>query len=816
MSTITRVEDWFAGRGWTPLAFQREAWSAYQQGRSGLLISATGTGKTLAALLGPVLVHGDRADISHPLLWITPMRALAADLERNVRRTLQELGLAWTVETRTGDTENRVRARQAKQWPTVLITTPESLCLQFSRPEHPERLATLQGVVVDEWHELVGNKRGVLTQLALARLRALRPDARVWGVSATVRDPERAALALLGSDADPVVVRGPERRDLELVTIRPASMERFPWAGHLGLRLLDAVIAEMELAATSLLFTNTRAQSEQWYQALLTARPDWAGSIALHHGSLDREARRWVEQALDTGAVRCVVCTSSLDLGVDFAPVDTVFQVGSPKGVARLIQRAGRSGHQPGRTPRIVCVPTHAFELIEFSAARSAIAAGDLEPCEPPVAPLDILVQHLVTLAAGGGFFAEDAWREVRTAWSYRSLTEADWKWALAFITSGGAALGAYEQFRKVDVVDGCYRVTKRRVAQWHRMHIGAIAADASVRVAYVRGGGIGAVEEAFAARLKKGDRFTLGGHILEAVRLVDATLFVRAAPNRAKEPLVPRWMGGRIPLSGALASRVRGRLEEAARGGWVDEEMAAVRDVLEQQQALSQLPRPGEVLAETTASRDGVHVFVYPFAGRAVHEGLAALLAWRISRTRPITFAIAANDYGFELLAAEDPAWTVEALAAAWHEDDLERDIAACLHDGEMIRRRFREIARIAGLIFEGYPGARKSFKSVQISSGLLFDVFSRYEPGHPLLGQAAREMREDIFEWRRLVDALAMLRASRLRLVATPVFSPLAFPLVVDRMRHRISSESLEDRVRRLLARMMRRQPDREGVAV
>ena len=421
------MEAWFAARGMAPFAFQMEVWNAFLAGESGLIHAATGTGKTYAALFGPVLAalaadpplaplpsppssagtRRPRRDRAEPLtlLWVTPLRALAADLEGALALPVRELGLPWSVERRTGDISAALRARQGNRLPTVLLTTPESLSVLLSRPEARELFASLRMAVVDEWHELLGTKRGTQTELALARLRRFCPELRTWGLSATLGNLGVALAALLGDRAGAGrVVRGAETKPVIVDSLLPATIERFPWAGHLAPRLLGPVAAAIDESgegATCLVFTNTRSQCELWYQALLDERPDWAGRLALHHGSLDRKVREWVERALAAGELRAVVCTSSLDLGVDFTPVDRVLQVGSPKGIARLLQRAGRSGHRPGAVARVTCVPTHAFELVEVAAARAALAAGRIEAREPPAKPLDVLAQHLVTVRVG-------------------------------------------------------------------------------------------------------------------------------------------------------------------------------------------------------------------------------------------------------------------------------------------------------------------------------------------------------------------------------------------------------------------------------
>lgn len=806
------VLGWFAGRGWTPFGFQREVWQAYLAGESGLIHAATGTGKTFAAWMG-VLAEAlsERIESQEPgprrrtktgpplrALWLTPLRALAADTEQALRAPLVDLGLPWTLETRTGDTSARLRDRQRRRLPTALITTPESLSLLLSRENAPELFTDLRLVVVDEWHELMGSKRGVQTELALARLRSWRPGLRTWGLSATLGNLDTALRALVGRDGTGRLVQGEVPKALSVESIVPETMERFPWAGHLGLRLLPQVLERIEAGGTSLVLTNTRSQTEAWYQAILDERPEWSGEIALHHGSLDKGVREWVEDSLRAGRLRCVVCTSSLDLGVDFAPVDTVLQVGSPKGAARLLQRTGRSGHRPGAESRVTCVPTNAFELVEVAAARDAIETGHIEARLPIERSLDVLVQHLVTAALGGGFTAEELLAEVRTTWSYRGLSDAEWAWALDFVTRGGPALRAYPEYRRVVEREGRYVVEDRQVAQLHRMSIGTIVSDAALSVQFTGGERIGSVEESFAARLRPGDRFVLGGRVVELVKLREMRVWVRRAGS--KRGLIPRWYGGGLPLSSELTEAVRRRLEEALGGVYRGAEMEAVRPILELQAAMSAIPGSEEVLVERAKTREGHHLFVFPFEGRLVHEGLAALCAFRMGRLQPITFTISVNDYGFELLAPE-PAPIEEALAAGLLSPaGLEDDILHSLNASELSRRHFREIARVAGLVISRFPGGQKTVRQLQASSGLIYDVFSQYDPGNLLLHQAQREVLERQLESSRLRLTLERLNRSRVLLLDVRRPTPFAFPLLVDRLRDTVSSETLADRVRKM----------------
>lgn len=730
------------------------------------------------------------------------MRALAADTARALEAPLVDLDIPWSVGLRTGDTSSSERARQGRRLPTALITTPESLTLLQTRADAQSTFSTLKMVVVDEWHELIGNKRGVQLQLALARLRQWNPDLIVWGVSATLGNQQHAQEVLVGEGG--VSVQGKITKELRVDTLLPPSIERFPWAGHMGLRMLPQVLAEVDSSASCLVFTNTRAQSEVWYQALLEARPDWAGLIALHHGSLAREVRDWVERALKEGQLKAVVCTSSLDLGVDFLPVERVLQIGSPKGVARLMQRAGRSGHAPGRPSRVTLVPTHSLELVEAAAAHDAVAARMIEPRESPHKPLDVLVQHLVSMALGGGFDPDALLREVRTAWAYQELTDEEWQWALAFVRHGGHSLTAYPDYRRVEPDEnGVWRVPDARLARRHRMGIGTIVSDASINVKYWKkgggGGSLGSVEEGFIARLKPGDGFLFGGRLLELVRVENMTAYVKRATS--KKAAVPRWNGGRMPLSSELADAVVTKFDAAAHGEFKSPEMQAVKPLLEIQRQWSALPQEKTLLAEVMKSREGWHLFLYPFAGRHVHLGLASLLAWRLSRHAPLTFSIAVNDYGFELLSATEVDWQTQLSAELFSEEHLMNDIMASLNAGELALRRFREIARIAGLVFSGYPGAPKSNRQLQASSGLFFEVFKQYDAGNLLLTQAQEEVLRQELDVARLEHTLQRINQRTLDLHLIKRATPMAFPLLVERMRESLSSEKLADRIARMV---------------
>ncbi|GAB6196681.1 ligase-associated DNA damage response DEXH box helicase [Lysobacter xanthus] len=803
------LQSWFAARGWSPAAFQEDVWSRYLRGESGLLHTPTGSGKTLAAFGGPLLqaLAEPAADCTprHALkvLWITPLRALAADTLRALREPVEGLGLDWTLGLRTGDASARDKRLAREGGLDVLVTTPESLALLLSYPDTSPQLGSLRCVVVDEWHELLGTKRGVLLQLGLARLRAQSSALRIWGLSATLGNLDEARDVLLPHAPGATTVSGAAPRAMTLETLVPDEGERFPWAGHLGLTQLSRVAERISRARTSLLFTNTRAYAELWHQALQAVWPEDPSTLALHHGSLDPALRAEVEAGLRDGRLRCVVATSSLDLGVDFPAVDQVFQLGSPKGTARLLQRAGRAKHRPGESGHVVCIPTHLLELVEFAAVREAIGHGEVEARRPPRMSLDVLAQHCVTLAAGGGFDADELLAEVRGTHAFAGLADEAWQSVLDFVVQGGRALEHYPDFhRVVREPDGRYVVEDRRVAMRHRLSIGTIASEGSVAVKLMRGGTLGAVEEGFIARLKPGDRFLFSGRMLQLVRMEAMTALVQRAP--AGEGQVPQWTGIRQPLSRELASRVERLLARPVDAP----EMRAVENLLGLQSRLSSLPGNGRLLVEWTKTREGPQLFVFPFAGRLANEGLAALLALRWAREAPNTFGYAANDYGFVLKPAKDVEVDADHLRTLLAPERLFEDLRESLNVGELARRQFREIARIAGLLPPTLPGRpQKSMRQLQASSGLLYDVLQRHDPHHMLLELAEREVFAGQLEVQRLQVVLDDCAGREIRLVRTAGLTPLSFPLWAEGQRGQHSSEDWRTRVQRAAERLEKR---------
>ncbi|WP_099591088.1 ligase-associated DNA damage response DEXH box helicase, partial [Stenotrophomonas maltophilia] len=738
------------------------------------------------------------------VLWVTPLRALASDTARALQTVVDGLGLGWRVGLRSGDASNRERRQAREGRIDVLVTTPESLALLLSYPDTLPRMRRLRCVVVDEWHELLGNKRGVLLQLNLAVLRQAAPASQLWGLSATLGNLDEARDVLLPGQPDAPIVQGVRPRAVSVRSVLPDPGEHFPWAGHLGLAQLPRVLEALMQARSSLLFTNTRAQAELWHQALAAVWPEEPDTLALHHGSLDPALRQQVEDGLRAGALRCVVATSSLDLGVDFPEVEQVLQLGSPKGVARLRQRAGRARHRPGASGSILCVPSHALELAEYAAVRRALAGNVVEARRPPTLPLDVLAQHAVSRALAGGFDSADLLAQVRRTHAFASLGDDQWQAVLTFIVQGGQALAQYPDFHKVvRDADGWYRMHDRRQALRHRLSIGTISSDGSVRVQFLRGGSLGAVEEQFASRLRRGDRFQFAGRLLELVQLRDMTAFVRLARGRG-EGVVPRWQGGQLPLSMPLGRELEWVLsgaDDSAESRWL-------APLLALQQRLSALPGPAHLLVEDVRRREGQFLFVYPFAGRHVHEALAALLALRCTRRQRNSIGYAVNDHGLVLA----PAQPIDLDAAQWRAlfatDQLLDDLRAAVNLGELARRQFRGIARVAGLLVPSLPGGMpRALRQLQASAGLLYDVLREHDPDHLLLALAEQEVLNDSLDMPGLQQVLARIRMQTLSVQRPASLTPLGFPLWAERLRGQFSNEDWRTRVQRVAQQLERR---------
>ena len=835
------IKNWLDAQDRKPFKFQQEAWESIINHESGLVNAPTGFGKTYSVFLGAVIqfINAHPEDFTAKknnglqLLWVTPLRALAKDIARAMEEVIAELGMQWRIGSRNGDTPVAERQKQKRSMPEVLIITPESMHLFLAQKDYAATFKDLKILAVDEWHELIGSKRGVQVELAVSRIvnvkakgqktndrRPTTDDRKfnqlnnqslnqptnslsVWGISATIGNLDEAKEVLLRPlKKEGLIIKAEVKKKFEIESVIPDEIEKYPWAGHLGIKLADKVIPVLEKNKTTLIFINTRGMSEMWYQTLLTVAPELAGAIALHHGSIERELRTWVEEALHEGILKAVVCTASLDLGVDFRPVETVIQVGSPKGVARFLQRAGRSGHQPDAVSKIYFLPTHSLELIEAAALKEAIAQQFIESRQPLVMCFDVLIQYLCTLAVSDGFYPDEIFAEVKSTFCFSEINEDEWQQLLQFITVGGIALHQYDDFKKVEIMeDGLYKINSRRIAMRHRMHIGTIVSDAMLKVKFMSGGYVGMIEEYFISRLKPGDVFTLAGRNLEFVMIKDMTAQVRK--SNATKSIVPSWNGGRLPLSANLGLMLRRKLNEAADNEnfpTKEIELSALKPLFDLQKKLSAVPKENELLIEHIETKDGFHLFVYPFEGRLVHEAMAALLAFRISRITPITFSFAMNDYGFELLSDQPIPLDDSNVYELFSEENLFEDIQRSVNASEMARRKFRDIAVIGGLIFQGMPGEYVKQRHLQSSAGLLFNVLAEYEPNSLLLRQAYQEVMYQQMDEVRLRNMLQRIQKSRINITFPERLTPFCFPLKVDSMRETMTSEKLEDRVKRL----------------
>jgi len=806
MQGYQKALEWFDKQGWKPQNFQQKAWEAYMDGNSGLVNAPTGSGKTYSLVI-PVLMEAldaektNHATIGIQLIWITPIRALAKEIQLSCERAIAGMGLSWRCEVRTGDTSTASRKSQLQNPPHVLIITPESLHVMLATKGYVSIFQHVKTIVVDEWHELVGSKRGVQTELFISRCLTIQPKLKIWGISATIGNLDEATDVLLYpiDHSRRKVIKADLEKNIILKSVIPDEMERFPWAGHLGLKLAARVVEIIHSSNSCLIFTNTRAQCEIWYQHLLDLDDTLAGQLAMHHGSISRDIREWVEEALYEGKIKGVVCTSSLDLGVDFRPVDTIIQIGSPKGVSRFIQRAGRSGHQPGADSHIWFVPTHALELAEAAGLRLAIQNKALEARIPYVRSFDVLIQYLMTLAVSDGFKPEVIFSEITATHCYAHISNDEWQRILNFLLYGSESLQAYDEYKKVEKDEtGYYHVPDKRIALRHKLSIGTIVSDAMISIKLLKGSRLGSIEEWFVSQLNPGDTFWFAGRALELLRIKDMTAIVRL--SSAKNGKIPAYMGGRMPLSSELSTVLQQKLTDYREGIIQDPEIMALVPIFEMQKARSVLPSKNEFLVEYFTSKEGYHLLMYPFEGRNVHEGMAALMARRLSYTTPISFSIAMNDLGFELLS--DQPLNIDELInpELFSTKDLALDIQSSINSVEMARRKFRDIARISGLIFQGFPGRQKKERHIQASSQLMFEVFREYEPEHLLFMQTYDEVMTFQLEESRMRNTLKKIAESRIILSKPKKATPFSFPIIVDRLREKMSSEKLEDRIKRM----------------
>jgi ATP-dependent helicase Lhr and Lhr-like helicase len=870
------IAKWLSSQHRKPFLFQEQTWQHINNGESGLVNAPTGFGKTYSVFLGTLIQFINNNPTNFitkknnglQLLWITPLRALAKDIERAMNEVIAELGMQWKVASRNGDTSTSDRAKQKRNLPEVLIITPESLHLFLAQKNYAETFKDLKIIAVDEWHELLGSKRGVQVELAISRIVGLKVQGSkfkvqsanatsnssqrlsqnnettsfenkkslkkekeirveqtlnlepstlnsspstlnlgVWGISATIGNLEEAKDVLLSSlKTEGVIIKANVQKKFEIHSIIPDEIEKYPWAGHLGIKMATSILPIIDKNKTTLLFINTRGMSETWYQTILDIAPELAGAVALHHGSIERELRTWVEDALHEGILKVVVCTSSLDLGVDFRPVETVIQVGSPKGVARFLQRAGRSGHQPNAVSKIYFLPTHSLELVEAAALKEAVGEQFIESRVPMLMCFDVLIQYLCTLAISDGFYPDTLFEEIKSTYCFSEINKEEWQQILQFITVGGIALREYDDFKKVEIIDGLYKINDRKIAMRHRMHIGTIVSDAMLRVKFISGGSIGVIEEYFISKLNPGDVFALAGRNLEFVMIKEMTVLVRK--SNSKKAIVPSWNGGRMPLSAQLGKVLRKKLNDASKEkiSTNEIELSALKPLFDLQKELSAIPKENELLIEHIETKDGFHLFIYPFEGRLVHEAMAALLSYRISKITPITFSFAMNDYGFELLSDQPIPLDDSNVYELFSAKNLYEDITKSVNASEMARRKFRDIAVIGGLIFQGMPGEKVKQRHLQSSASLLFNVLSEYEPNSILLKQAYSEVMQQQMEEIRLRDMLQRIEKSEIKIMYPTQLTPFCFPIKVDSMhRETMTSEKLEDRVLRMQKQLM-----------
>ncbi|HEU4520020.1 MAG TPA: ligase-associated DNA damage response DEXH box helicase [Microvirga sp.] len=806
-----RFRHWFEGRGWAPRPHQLDLLAGARAGRSVLLVAPTGAGKTLAGFL-PSLVELAERPRGRPgglhTLYVSPLKALAVDIARNLETPVREMGLPVRVETRTGDTPAHKRARQIARPPDILLTTPEQLALLLAHPEAREFFAGLRRVVLDELHSLVTSKRGDLLSLGLARLHALAPELAAVGLSATVRKPDDLRRYLVpqrgGADdlADLVVVAGGAAPDIRMLTVDA----RLPLAGHTAALSMPAIYDLIRQHRTTLVFVNTRLQAEYVFQALWNLNED-SLPIALHHGSLDVAQRRRVEDAMTAGKLKAVVCTATLDLGIDWGDVDLVVNVGAPKGASRIMQRIGRSNHRMDEPSKAYLVPANRFEMLECRAALDAVHAAAQDTPDARTGALDVLCQHVLGMACAEPFEMTALYEEVRAASPYRDLSWEDFEAVVAFVATGGYALRAYERFAKiVKGADGLWRVRDARVAQQYRMNVGTIIEASMIKVrlgrasrktgtVLPRGGRVlGEIEEYFAETMTPGDTFLFAGEVLRFEGIHEDEVRVTRA-SAGTDPKIPSYAGGKFPLSTFLAERVRQILADPFE--W-DRLPPQLTEYLLWQRKRSVLPGPRDLLVETFPRAGRHYLTCFPFEGRLAHQTLGMLLTRRLERARLKPLGFVANDYGLAVFGLGDvtaregrePGFIAELFG----EDMLGDDLEDWLAESALMKRTFRYCAVIAGLIERRFPGQEKTGRQVTVSTDLVYDVLRKHEPDHVLLRAARADAATGLLDVRRLG---MMLRRIRGRIIHKPLdrVSPLSVSVMLEIGRERVYGESADE---------------------
>ncbi|MEZ5839853.1 MAG: ligase-associated DNA damage response DEXH box helicase [Hyphomicrobiales bacterium] len=798
--------DWFAARGWTARPHQLELLARTRAGRPTLLIAPTGAGKTLAGFLPSLvdLAGGDRTQRPLHTLYISPLKALAVDVARNLEAPVADMNLPIRLETRTGDTPAARRQRQRRDPPDILMTTPEQLALLLSHADAATLFAGLRRVVLDELHSLVTSKRGDLLALGLAHLRSLAPGMVATGLSATVADPAELAGFLAPGGAEVVIAAGGAAPDLSIL----ATGARVPWSGHSARHAIDDIYAEIRRHRTTLVFVNTRSQAELVFQELWTINEDNL-PIALHHGSLDVEQRRRVEAAMAAGRLKAVVCTSTLDLGIDWGDVDLVINVGAPKGASRLQQRIGRANHRLDEPSKALLVPANRFEVLECRAAIEAARDGAQDTPPLRTGGLDVLAQHIVCIACAGPFDADALYAEVVSAAPYRALGRETFDRVLGFAATGGYALAAYERYARLKQrPDGLWRLAHPRFAQQYRLNAGTIVEAPMLKVRLVRGRGeksgrrtgpigrggrmLGEIEEWFIEQLAVGDTFLFAGEVLRFEALVETEVYVSRAHD--PDPRIPSYQGGKFPLSTYLADRVRAMLADPANWSGLP---GQVRDWLEIQKDKSLLPRRDGLLVETFPHADKSYLVCYPFEGRLAHQTLGMLLTRRLERLRARPLGFVASEYSLAVWGLGDLSAMIRLgrldLDALFAEDMLGDDLDAWLAESNLMKRTFRNCAIIGGLIERRHPGTEKSGRQLSVSSDLIYDVLRSHEPDHILLQATYADAATGLLDISRLGEMLSRIRG-RIMHIALDRVSPLAVPVLLEIGREAIMGEGRE----------------------
>jgi ATP-dependent Lhr-like helicase len=777
--------DWFAQKGWAPRPHQLALLEAANAGVSVLLIAPTGGGKTLAGFLPSLVALAKPRDISGlHTLYVSPLKALATDIARNLTLPIEEMRLPIRIETRTGDTSADQRRRQRETPPDILLTTPESLAVLLSMERAEEVFAGLNTIVIDEIHALAGTKRGDQLALCLARLGTLAPKARRVGLSATVAHPQ-ALLNYVGAGGPARLVQVAEGAAPKLRMMLPE--QRIAWSGRMGLAAAGVILDRIRAAGMTIVFVNTRAQGELLFQELWRLNEETL-PIGLHHGSLDIAHRKRVEAAMAAGALRAVVATSSLDLGIDWGGVDQVIQVGAPKGVSRLLQRVGRSNHRMDEASDAILVPANRFEVLECQAAMEGVAAGELDGDPPGPGGLDVLAQHLLLTAAAGPFMPDDMYAEVQRAAPYAALSRRDFDDVLSFVENGGYALASYDRYRKLfRDSEGRVHIRGDRTARQARMNIGTIveAPVLKVRLMGMRGGNLGEVEEYFANTLRPGDTFMFAARLLRFERIRET--IVECTDGGSGTPMVPAYAGARMPLTTNLASRVRSMLHDPTQWHAYPE---PVREWLELQRGRSELPGPDNLLVEIFPRDWRWYTVAYAFEGRNAHQTLGMLLTRRMERAGVAPLGFVATDYVIAAWSANEPRDVAELFAQDMMGDDLE----AWMAESSMLRRTFRNVAVIAGLIERNHPGMEKNRRQVTVNADLIYDVLRRHQPDHILLRATRADAAGHLTDLSRV--SLMLARANTGLVVRRlDRVSPLAVPVLLDIGRESVRTAADEE---------------------